>query len=434
VVATLFQRFTEQVGKALPGFPIGALVVLAVTIYLVTRVSSSRALRQRIRDLEKNVAEHRTAAADLYERAMRAEKLAGKLQHSLVELPEIAQRLSASRDLRDVPERALDLVQELFDPAFSLFYTTRPKELVAMAKRGECEFEVGHRLRPGEGIVGWTATKQLPLTPDDVRYESAEVRHRNLSTGIPKAGFTICLPVTSGRWTIGVILIGPTELEVPRVRDVGRTIAMITAVTMTSAALLKRQRMLAKTDGLTGILNKTNVVGKLRETLLPGKKGPGAVSIFLFDIDHFKHYNDTNGHLAGDDLLRGFGAMLTDTVREREFVGRYGGEEFLLVMPGVEKAQAVQAAGRIRAAIEKHDFPFAEKQPGGRVTVSGGVASWPNDATGVEALVRAADEALYEAKRQGRNRVIGYAPPEIPTKRKEMPVPEEVEHLLAEEG
>jgi diguanylate cyclase (GGDEF)-like protein len=170
--------------------------------------------------------------------------------------------------------------------------------------------------------------------------------------------------------------------------------------------------MLAQTDGLTGLLNKTHILRRLRD-LIASEGGPRTFSVFLFDIDHFKHYNDTNGHLAGDELLRSLGALLKENVREEEIVGRWGGEEFLLLMPNVEKSHALRAAERIRAVVAGWDFDHRDRQPGGCVSVSGGVASWPNDGDDVDTLLHCADQALYQAKREGRNRVFAHSTPDL---------------------
>ncbi len=417
------------------GYDVGHI---AMTLALVTgaffasRLFSLHSLRSRIVELERNNADHRRAAADLYDRATRAEKTIESLQKSIVMLPDIAQRLSACRHLQDIPARALDLVQELFEPSYGIFYVTRRGELVAAATQGECDFPVGHRVKFGEGIVGWTGLKQLPMTPDDIRYESSQVRQKNLSTNVPRGGFSLCLPVIYDSWTLGVILMGPTEREVPRQREVGLTVTMLTSVTMMSALTLKQQRNLAKTDGLTGLLNKTHLLHRIDESMDAEGETPRPMSVFLFDIDHFKHYNDTNGHIPGDDLLRKISALLADAVREKEFIGRYGGEEFLLVMPGAEKREAMQAAERVRRLIEKEDFIFGETQPGGRLTISGGVATWPMDGENTEMLIRRADEALYEAKRSGRNRVNAYSPPDLQTPQMELEPPTGVSELLTD--
>jgi len=203
-----------------------------------------------------------------------------------------------------------------------------------------------------------------------------------------------------------VILIGPTERDLPRAREVGRTIALITAVTIASTLVLREQATLAKTDGLTGLTNRAHLL-KTVEKMVSSQSTP-RFSLFLFDVDHFKHYNDTNGHLAGDDLLRNLASLLKDTVRDGEMVGRYGGEEFLMVMPGVIGEDALRAADRIRRVIADFVFEHEEKQPLGDVSVSGGVATWPIHGLTSSEVLQHADEALYAAKEAGRNRVHAY--------------------------
>jgi diguanylate cyclase (GGDEF)-like protein len=370
-------------------------------------------LRSRCAELQRSIDLRRQSSDGLARRHRSAEEMVRNLQRSIAELPEIAQRLIAARDLPRIPERVLELIQEVFDPTYSVFYRVVKRELVAVAIAGDGEFPLGHRLPLGEGIAGWTATKQLPFTPEDVRYETGIVKSRNLATGMPRQGFSLCLPILREDRTLGVVLIGPSRRDLPQMREIARTIALIASVTITSAKVLNEQKLLAKTDGLTGALNKTHILARLRELIAGEGEGVRRVSVFLFDIDHFKHYNDTNGHLPGDDLLKGLSALVKQSCRDGEVVGRYGGEEFLLVMPGVGKREALGAAERIRRVIAEHPFTCAGGQPGGRVTVSGGVATWPNDSADVEGLIRCSDEALYEAKRAGRNRVFAYSTPEL---------------------
>jgi len=378
--------------------------------------------RERIRglelgaaQLERRAVEAQRANEDLWERAERAEAAVRGLQLSIVQIPEIAQRLSALRELREIPDGALDLVQEIFQPSYSVFYRVSNGKLVAVANRGESEFKIGHRLEPGEGIVGWTAVKQLPFTPEDAELESAGVRSRNLARCTPRKGFSLCVPIMGQERPLGVILVGPSSRQLPHAREIGRTLALICSVSIASTVVLSKERVLAKTDGLTGLLNKTNAYKRLQDLMY----GEGAhmphLSLFLLDIDHFKQYNDSNGHLDGDELLKRMGALLRENSRENEVVGRYGGEEFLVVMPGTPKETALRVAERIRTLVESTPFEHADGQPKGRVTISGGVATWPGDGDDADSLLRAADAALYEAKRGGRNRVMAFSAPELAT-------------------
>lgn len=394
--------------------------VLTSLAFLLGRQLMAFSKNKRIREVEllaghykRTAGESQRALQDLEVRANTAEETVETLRRSIVELPEIAQRLSATQDLRQIPECTLDLVQEIFRAAYSVFYRRARDELVAVACRGETEFGVGHRIAAGEGIVGWTALKQVAVTPEDLRFESGLARGRDFGKGVPEQGFSLCVPVTRNGRTIGVILIGPSERELPQWRELARTIALITSVAMASAAVLKQQKRLANTDGPTGLLNRTHILQCVREMIDSRRDGPRTLCLFLFDIDHFKHYNDSNGHLPGDELLKSLAKLLRDSIREAELAGRYGGEEFLVVMPNVTRVEALRAAERIRVLVSERPFDFREGQPGGSVTVSGGVAMWPTDGDDVETLLRCADEALYEAKRAGRNRVFAYSTPEL---------------------
>jgi diguanylate cyclase (GGDEF)-like protein len=419
--------------------PVIAVMGVALWIARLLGKSSQRAIllerETRVKEAQQIARDHRRSAVEATRRAESAEAAVEDLQRSLAELPEIAQRLSGTRNLREIPNCAIELVQEIFDPSYALFYKCVRDGLVAVSARGRCEYGVGHRLEAGRGIVGWAALKQLPLTPEEIEYESGVARGRSLSEGVPDEGFAFCLPVVRDNRTLGVMLIGPCARNLRQARDLGRTIALMTSVAITSALVFKEQEQLAQTDGLTGLLNKSRIVHYIDEAIAekPGPRNRG--SVFLFDIDHFKHYNDTNGHVPGDDLLRSLGKLLNESLREGEYVGRYGGEEFLLVMPEVEKTEALKAAERIRSTIAEHAFHHREQQPLGRISISGGIASWPADGSDVELLIRCADEALYEAKRGGRDRVISYYPPDLSADGEtDLSAPEDLDFSAPEEA
>ncbi len=173
--------------------------------------------------------------------------------------------------------------------------------------------------------------------------------------------------------------------------------------------LVQRNRELQDitiTDNLTGLFNR----GHIWETLTRGMAAREGhfrpVSVLMIDIDHFKRYNDANGHLAGDEVLRRMAEIFRRSLRVTDYAARYGGEEFLIVLPETEAATATKVAERIRRLAESEKFPG---KPGEvTVTVSVGVAevTAPDEP---ESLVRNADAALYRAKEQGRNRVVVFA-------------------------
>lgn len=161
----------------------------------------------------------------------------------------------------------------------------------------------------------------------------------------------------------------------------------------------------AITDELTGLFNFRHFHQKLDLEIKRAKRYQHSLSIIMLDIDHFKYYNDLHGHPQGNEVLKQMARLIRENTRETNIVARYGGEELIVLLPETEKEVAVQAAERLCSIIEGAVFPFEAEQPDGNLTVSVGVASYPVDAEEGEALVRIVDDILYQAKREGRNRV-----------------------------
>jgi diguanylate cyclase (GGDEF)-like protein len=189
-------------------------------------------------------------------------------------------------------------------------------------------------------------------------------------------------------------------------------IALAAVLLLALALLAARQRRtshamrsLALTDELTGLPNRRDVLNRLRPLL--AQPGAGACAVLLADLDHFKRINDEHGHLVGDEVLRLVAAQLTDAVRDPVFVGRLGGEEFLVVLPDAELEAARQVAERIRERLAGIDT--RRLAPNLPLTVSIGVAVCVPTRDTVSSMLSRADAALYDAKRSGRNRVIALA-------------------------
>ncbi len=162
---------------------------------------------------------------------------------------------------------------------------------------------------------------------------------------------------------------------------------------------------LAITDPLTGLYNRRHFEEILRAEVGRIQRYTGHCSLAMIDLDFFKNYNDTLGHLAGDALLRELAALLRGHLRVSDVLARYGGEEFGLIMVNTPKDEAILGMERLRTLVEEYPFRGGSIQPFGRLTVSVGIASCPADGTDYEELVRKADGALYAAKRMGRNQV-----------------------------
>jgi diguanylate cyclase (GGDEF)-like protein len=191
------------------------------------------------------------------------------------------------------------------------------------------------------------------------------------------------------------------------------TLALLVSVTSVTSALMHGElihRDRAVLDPLTGLLNRSALETRALEIDEQARLTGGSVSLVLLDLDSFKRVNDTHGHERGDLVLREAAYEIRKSLRSFELVYRLGGEEFLILLPGVELGHAVEIAERIRLAV-------ANAQPGDlNLTLSAGVAASAGGALSYEELFRAADEALFTAKRAGRNRVVaaGAEPSALP--------------------
>lgn len=163
---------------------------------------------------------------------------------------------------------------------------------------------------------------------------------------------------------------------------------------------------LAITDGLTGLYNYRYFKEQLNQEVFRAKRHNARVSIAMIDIDYFKNYNDTHGHPAGDLVLKTIAELLHNNIRKIDVAARYGGEEFALVLVETDKQAAGFVANKIKNLIEKQQFDYEDTQPNGKLTISMGIATFPDDATTPDGLVNMADQRLYRAKKTGRNRVV----------------------------
>ena len=165
-----------------------------------------------------------------------------------------------------------------------------------------------------------------------------------------------------------------------------------------------RMRHYAEHDGLTGLLNRRVIVERLGEEMIRCLREETPLSVILADVDHFKQVNDTFGHLVGDLVLKEIGAVFSHTLRPYDCVGRYGGEEFLMILPNCGMESALLRGEQLRVAVESARIMDGETLL--QITASFGVASVLTSHDEAETVLRAADAALYRAKRSGRNCII----------------------------
>lgn len=201
-------------------------------------------------------------------------------------------------------------------------------------------------------------------------------------------------------------------------RELDARVRSLLRIQSLQAALEQRERelsaanaqllVMSSTDVLTGVANRRSLEEKLHDMWEHAQRLHEPLSVVMCDIDHFKRVNDEYGHQAGDTVLQQFAKLLADEAREIDRVGRYGGEEFVLLLPGTVLDAAVTFAERIRDRVVDREFTYGDGRTLRR-TMSFGVAAWPHPRIlDQEALIKAADDALYVAKETGRNRVVRF--------------------------
>jgi diguanylate cyclase (GGDEF)-like protein len=170
--------------------------------------------------------------------------------------------------------------------------------------------------------------------------------------------------------------------------------------------LNKKFREMAIRDGLTGLFNHRHAQDRLTEEYERSRRFQRRFSILFMDVDHFKFFNDNNGHQAGDEVLKTIAQLMIGAIRESDIVARWGGEEFIIIAAETDARQACELAERIRLAVATHAFAHAKQQPLGLVSLSIGVATISNSTQDAQSLVKLADDAVYHAKDHGRNRTV----------------------------
>jgi diguanylate cyclase (GGDEF)-like protein len=267
----------------------------------------------------------------------------------------------------------------------------------------------------GVGFAGHVAKTGVPLLVADVE----RLRRTTLPAPSPSPGHyrtrsCLILPLRGARGVLGVVCLADKESGAPFDEfDHGalRFLADQAAQAVENALQFRQMQDLAAIDELTGLSNRRQFQYALEREIQRARRYDRPLTLALFDVDHFKKYNDACGHQAGDKALATIGEILRTSLREVDIVARYGGEEFAVILP--ETAARPGAAGvspfpfleRLRRRVETAGFPGEEKLPAGRLTLSGGIACYPDDAETVKDLIGEADRALYVSKARGRNTI-----------------------------
>jgi two-component system cell cycle response regulator len=220
-----------------------------------------------------------------------------------------------------------------------------------------------------------------------------------------RAESLLAVPLRSQNRALGALVLVGRKGSFPAAA--GRVLELVcnqAAAALKTLQVLERTKNMAVRDGLTGLYNRREFDRLLVQTASREDRASGRFALLMVDLDHFKKLNDTYGHPAGDAALKHAADLLQGRLRQGDQAARYGGEEFVAVLQGADEEGALNLAERVRKAIESETLVVEDARI--RLSASLGVAVWPLDGKAPEALVAAADRALYAAKQGGRNRVV----------------------------
>jgi diguanylate cyclase (GGDEF)-like protein len=324
----------------------------------------------------------------------------------LFKIPSIVKRLNASQHFDEIIFSIVQLVKDVISTETVEIYTfDSENDLLQRAYfDGEGE-DVQCTYALGEGLVGAAAKDGMLRTKDNIPKGNIIQNDKE-----DKSGIWMAAPINLNETLIGVIGIGRAKKQTGNEGNFMKMIADIAGVVLMNQTLLGDTKHKAETDPLTGLYNRRYFFQMAQNAVQKSILDQSPISIFLFDIDHFKHYNDTNGHDAGDRLLKELSSVILKVTRKSSVVARYGGEEFIVMLPDIGKEDAFIYAERLRETICSHQFHNCYMQPLGCVSISGGIASFPGDAGSIKDAISIADNALYQAKSEGRNKVIKHEP------------------------
>jgi diguanylate cyclase (GGDEF)-like protein len=322
-------------------------------------------------------------------------------------LHDLIHRVTAQRDDRSIAEQLIDALTNFIDYEQALFYVEGESGLTLLASRGigateQAYLEHWPQQHPHAVARLRQAQKTLLLTPEDAATLAGGAK--------PGRHHYMAVPLHSGSGAFRLLLVGrPNRMMNEQQMAVATAMAKQVNMALDNAQLIQELEGLATTDGLTKLYNRRYFMERAESEFERSHRYRRDLSVFLIDADHFKAINDTHGHDAGDRALRFLAAACRAGLRQLDVLGRYGGEELVVLLPEASAAVAYETAERLRQSIEQIQIPLSEGEV--RLTVSIGVATAGPDTETVAALINQADRALYEAKRNGRNRVVAAGAP-----------------------
>ncbi len=347
---------------------------------------------------------------------MQAQELLRELKRAVDELQafnDIGRTLTSTLDVGEVLRLIMQKVSDLVRPGnWSL--------LLVDESAGDLYFEVavgpgadavrGLRVAPGEGIAGWVAREGQPVLLDDARADPRYSPRLDFAAD-RGSGSVVAVPLRSKGRILGVMELvsaqgrppfGPEDLQTLS------SIADYASIAIENARNFERIRELTLIDDHTGLFNARHLYHSLEAEVARARRFGRNFSLIFFDLDRFKLVNDRHGHQAGSAVLKEVGGVLRGALRAMDVPVRYGGDEFVVLLPEADRGQAYAVAERLRRSINGTEF-LHDRGLDVRITASFGIATYPEDGTTSEELLRLADTAMYRVKETTRDGIAAAA-------------------------
>ncbi len=321
----------------------------------------------------------------------------------------IGKALTSSLDLREILKILMAQISELLRPEnwSLLLIDPATSELTFEIAIGEgAEKRRNVRLQPGEGIVGWVAKEGKPLVIPDVSIDPRFSKKADEISGFQTKS-VVCVPLMVRGKVLGAIELINNNTEDSFSKDdllLLETLADYTAIAIENSKLFDKVQELTITDDLTGLFNSRYLQQFLENEVERARRYNYKLSMIFMDLDHFKDVNDKHGHLCGSRLLAEVAEVLKRMVRSSDIICRYGGDEFVILLPAAPKDKAYLVAEKIRWAIKAEKF-LQEEGINTSLTVSIGLTTFPDDAKDKVELLQLADKAMYSVKNDSRDGV-----------------------------
>jgi diguanylate cyclase (GGDEF)-like protein len=368
--------------------------------------------------LRRDIARQRQMKSDLAEKTSALEKANDRLTRLLLETE---RRAHDTQQLGQLGELLLSCqtAEESYDIVAKVMLQLFPAQSGAL-----CVINSSRNLVEAVAVWGSGLTTERAFTPEDC-WALRRGRVHTMGDGSsaprcahmqsPVSSYTVCIPMVAQGETVGVLHLEDAKLQpgeeappaspLPERVRLATTIAEQVSLSLANLRLREALRNQSIRDPLTGLFNRRYLDDALQREMRRATRKGRPLSILMLDLDHFKRFNDTFGHEAGDTLLRHLGSFLQSYIRADDLAFRYGGEEFVIILP-----EATLDAARQRAEQLVKDFKRLDVQYRGTtlgpLTVSVGLAAFPDHGATFDAVLRAADQALYRAKAEGRDRVV----------------------------